>query len=142
MVAVETKKFTANLVATRQEIVNPGVSYRLTPSQENFGAATARTSGVRVLEVRWKSFCPHENLPGARLVRKLWRARGKALDRMCMKAREIFFASCEAHLSAVTRGNPLHTSRKNSAPGGTRRRFPPIHNGHHNNKGQNFVFNM
>jgi hypothetical protein len=25
MVAVETKKFTANLVATRQEIVNPGL---------------------------------------------------------------------------------------------------------------------
>jgi hypothetical protein len=34
MVAVETKKFTAHLLATRQEIVNPGVSYRITPSCE------------------------------------------------------------------------------------------------------------
>jgi hypothetical protein len=34
MVAVETKKLTANLLATQQEIVNPGVSYRITPSCE------------------------------------------------------------------------------------------------------------
>jgi hypothetical protein len=34
MVAVETKKLTANLLATRQEIVNPGVRYRSTPSCE------------------------------------------------------------------------------------------------------------
>jgi hypothetical protein len=34
MVAVETKKLTANLLATRQEIVNPGVRYRITRSCE------------------------------------------------------------------------------------------------------------
>jgi hypothetical protein len=34
MVAVETKKLTPNLLATRQEIVNPGVRYRIPPSRE------------------------------------------------------------------------------------------------------------
>jgi hypothetical protein len=34
MVAVETKKLPQNLLATRQEIVNPGVSYRITPSRQ------------------------------------------------------------------------------------------------------------
>ena len=73
-------------------------------------------------------------------VRKLCRAGGKASDAMCMKAVEIFFAQRAAHLSAVPRGNPLHTSRKNSAQVYASRCFPPIHNRHHNNKGPNFVF--
>jgi hypothetical protein len=34
MLAVETNKLTANLVATRQETVNPGVGYRITRSRE------------------------------------------------------------------------------------------------------------
>jgi hypothetical protein len=34
MVAVETKKLTANLLATWQEIVNPGMSYGITLSRE------------------------------------------------------------------------------------------------------------
>src|SRR5512140_2473102 len=61
---------------------------------------------------------------------------------MCMKVREIFLAVRRADLSAVTRGNPLHTSRENTAQGHARRCFPRMHNRHHNNKGLNFVFRI
>jgi hypothetical protein len=80
------------------------------------------------------------NLLRENYVRKLWRGGGKALDAMCMKDEEIFFAARAAHLSAVARGNPPHMSRKISALGFAWQGFPPIHNRHHNNKGLNFVF--
>jgi hypothetical protein len=111
-------------------------------SEKNVGAPELVLLDVRLLEVWWKSFCRDGNLLRENCVRKLWSGGGKALDAMCMKDEEVFFAARAAHLSAVARGNSPHTSRKISALGFAWRRFPRIHKRHHNNKVLNFVFRI
>jgi hypothetical protein len=120
-------------------------NYAVTPNfgpEKNVGAPELVLLACTPSRYGGNLFCRDGNLLRQNCVRKLWSGGGKALDAMCMKDEEVFFAARAAHLSAVARGNSLHTSRKISALGFAWRRFPRIHKRHHNNKVLNFVFRI